>query len=589
MPTQADTGLATYNILVGDTPTLGSGDEISHTIRVLDIHVSREINKIPTARLTIVDGSVATADFGVSDSDVFLPGKNIEIKLGYRSQNQPVFKGIIIHVAHHIDANGSHLSVVCKHEVVKMTMGKKSRHYNEVTDSDVASLLLQENNIAQVSVATTTTTHEQLIQAQVSDWDFMISRMDINALLCLIDNDMVALQPLNADEPAVMDLLYGTHIYELDTEVDARTQFTSVSTYTWNFVDQEVQDITGDSKVASAAGSLSEQMLADIAGQPYEMRSAMYMTAEEQQQLADARQLRQTMSKIKGTVKFRGNAQVKPGSFVNLQGVGKYFNGKAFVGAVTHEYAEGSWFSVATLGWDEAFYAESVRGDAAVAETGVLSVMQGLQIGIVTDIIDPKGEGRVKVRLPVVEPESEGVFARVATLDAGSDRGTFFRPEVDDEVMVGFINNDAAHPIILGMLHSSAKPTPFEASEENDEKGYVSRSGIKISIHDGDKRIVMETPGGRKLTMDDQASTIMMEDDSGNSIAMENQGITVKTSGDLTLEAGGTLQLKAMQLAFNADGTAKLESNGGISLKSNGTAELKGAMVTVEGGLVKIN
>jgi uncharacterized protein involved in type VI secretion and phage assembly len=203
--------------------------------------------------------------------------------------------------------------------------------------------------------------------------------------------------------------------------------------------------------------------------------------------------------------------------------------------------------------------------------------------------MDPLGEGRVKVRLPMVNMNDEGIFARVATLDAGNNRGTFFRPELDDEVIVGFINEDPSHPVVLGMVHSSAKPTPMEPEDSNDKKGYVSRSEIKITIHDGDKSIVIETPGGRKFTMDDTAGTVKVEDPIGNVMVMDDNGISMESPKEISLKGGTKISFAAPEIAIKADMNISLEASAGLSLKSSGTADLEGAMVNIKGSLVKIN
>ena len=272
-----------------------------------------------------------------------------------------------------------------------------------------------------------------------------------------------------------------------------------------------------------------------------------------------------------------------------LEGLGDQFNGKAFVSALQHEIRLGNWETEATLGWQEDFFAEKFNPSSISSSSGQYSRIQGLHIGIVTDIMDPLGEGRVKVRLPLVNPNDAGIFARVATLDAGNNRGTFFRPEIDDEVIICFINDDPSHPVILGMVHSSAKTTPMQPEESNDKKGYVSRSEIKITIHDGDKSIVIETPGERKFTMDDTAGIIQVEDASGNIMTMDSSGIVLESPKEIMLKAGTTLSFAAPEIAIKADAKISAEAAAGLSLKSNGTTDLEGAMVNIKGSLVKIN
>ena len=84
----------------------------------------------------------------------------------------------------------------------------------------------------------------------------------------------------------------------------------------------------------------------------------------------------------------------------------------------------------------------------------------------------------------MISKDDEGIWARVASLDAGKERGFFFRPEIGDEVVVGFLDEDPRHAVILGMMSSSALPAPMKGSDDNHEKGYVSRSGMRLTFND---------------------------------------------------------------------------------------------------------
>ena len=101
----------------------------------------------------------------------------------------------------------------------------------------------------------------------------------------------------------------------------------------------------------------------------------------------------------------------------------------------------------------------------SIAPPQLLAPVAGLQAGVVTDNEDPAGEFRVRVRLPLVNDGDDGVWARVASLDAGAERGFFFRPEIGDEVLLGFLDDDPRQPVLLGMLHSSALAAPLRAEQ----------------------------------------------------------------------------------------------------------------------------
>ena len=119
----------------------------------------------------------------------------------------------------------------------------------------------------------------------------------------------------------------------------------------------------------------------------------------------------------------------------------------------------------------------------------------------------PNGENRILVRLPIIDNAAPGIWARVATLDAGENRGSFFLPELDDEVIVGFLNDDPRDAVVLGMLNSSAKPAPITAQDANHEKGFVTRSGMRVHFNDDTKTITIDTPAGNSIKLD-EGSTV---------------------------------------------------------------------------------
>jgi Rhs element Vgr protein len=582
MPTASNNrDLVTYTILSGSSASLTAADELPGVVPVIEIHIDSALNKIPTATLTVADGSVADQDFEVSRSRWLTPGKFIEIKAGYDGDNTTVFKGIVVANSHQIQDSGSLLVVTCKHETVRMTLGKKSRYYTEVMDSDVAEQLLAESGISDYKIITTDVVHEQLLQNQVSDWDFMMTRLDVNGLYYSVNQGKIVIGKAGTDGDSVLALTFGSNIVSLEASIDARTQSTSVLSYAWDQSVQDIEESEGEVSLSAYAGDRSADELAEVMGKAFEMRLSGGMSVQELQKLANAKKIRQLLAKIKGKVKFSGDSAVVPGVYITLSGLGDQFNGKVFVSGVQHEIGEGNWMTEATLGWEEAFFSEKIFPEHPVSSSGQYVATQGLHVGVVTDIVDPAGRGRIRVRLPIVGMAEDGIYARLATLDAGNNRGTFFLPEINDEVIVGFLGDDPNYPVVLGMLHSGANPPPIAPTDENNEKGYVSRSEIKVLFHDGDKRVSIETPGGRKLTLDDTNGLCSLEDAAGNKLVLDESGITLSSAKNLTLEAVSSLSISAPQLTIEADATAELSANGSLSVGSSGITEIKGSMVKI--------
>ena len=216
IPTKRPSDLATFTIKIDDA-------KIPVTVLVQSIVVQNEINKIPSARISILDGEPALQDFKVANQDLFVPGKPIEILAGYHSEETSIFKGIIIIHKIRIRNKGSQLIVDCKDEAVKLTVGRKSKYFFDKTDSDVIEEIIGDYNLNN-SIGATSVQHKELVQFDCTDWDFIISRLETNGCICVIDeNGIISKKPALDDDP-VLDLLFGATIMEFDSEMDARNQ-----------------------------------------------------------------------------------------------------------------------------------------------------------------------------------------------------------------------------------------------------------------------------------------------------------------------------------------------------------------------------
>jgi uncharacterized protein involved in type VI secretion and phage assembly len=181
----------------------------------------------------------------------------------------------------------------------------------------------------------------------------------------------------------------------------------------------------------------------------------------------------------------------------------------------------------------------------------------GVYPALVTDIVDPDGQGRVKVSLPWSPDDGGGyeAWARLATLMAGANRGTWFVPDVSDEVLVGFEGGDPRRPYVLGGLWngSDSPPETMDGAGRNDKKVVCSRKAVKVTLDDtdGQEQLVLETPGGQKVTLKDGPGSLTLEDSNGNSIKLEPSGVTVTAAAKVTVNAA-TAEISAATLTVNA-------------------------------------
>jgi Rhs element Vgr protein len=302
----------------------------------------------------------------------------------------------------------------------------------------------------------------------------------------------------------------------------------------------------------------------------------------ELQQWVNAKLLKHRLAKIRGQVKIDGTAAIAPGQIIELQGVGERFQGKLFVTAVRQQYENGNWQTNIQFGINPEWFAETYSVQQPMAGA-MLPAVEGLQVGVVTKLeSDPDGEDRIMVRIPVIHKDDEGTWCRVSSLDAGNERGMFFRPEIDDEVIVGFINNDPRYAIVLGMLNSSAKPAHLTASDDNHEKGYQSRSKMKMIFNDEKKSISIETPGGHKVLIDEDAKKIHLEDMNGNKLIMDKDGITIESIKEIKMKAATDMKMEGgSNVNLKGGSQTKVEGGAGAEISSGGATNVKGSIVNL--------
>ena len=176
--------------------------------------------------------------------------------------------------------------------------------------------------------------------------------------------------------------------------------------------------------------------------------------------------------------------------------------------------------------------------------TGLGGHWYGVYPALVMDIKDPDGQGRVKISLPWSPDGSSAryeAWARLATLMGGNNRGSWFIPDVNDEVLVSFAAGDPRWPFVLGSLWNGTDKSPqaMDGAGNNNLKVLRSRNGVKITLDDqnGQEKLLMETPGGQKVTLQDGPGVIEIQDSNGNSIKLESSGITINASAKVTVNA----------------------------------------------------
>lgn len=563
---------------------ISDGEALPMTIGVLDIAVWQEVNRVPRARITFLDGSSADQTFALSEKEHFIPGKDIEIQVGYHSDEEPIFKGIVTKHSIKIRPNGkSHLIVECAHPAVAMTKIRKSRYFYDSKESDAWEEIIQENKLSN-DIQSTDFVHTQLLQFESTDWDYIVSQAETNGLFVIGELDALSIQPPDFNQEVTEAVNFGATLLSLDAEIDASTQLSSVKGQTWDFSKTEITEIEATTQNPVTPGNLDIRALSEVVGQDEMLvRSNAKQPDEVLQKWADATLLRHELAKVRGRAQFQGIPQMKAGKIIELQGLGDRFNGKAFVSGVKHEISKGNWLIDVQFGLDAKPFAQQFEVGTLPA-AGLNPTVNGLQIGVVTQLEgDPDGDERILVNIPLMHADDRGVWTRLATTGAGDGRGIVNRPELGDEVVLGFVNDDPNSPMVLGSLHSSNLPAPLPASDDNYEKGWITKSEIELLINDEEKSVTVKLPSGKELHLSDDADEIAIKDDHNNTILLNADGITLESGKDIIFKtSSGDIKMEAVNVNATAQSAAKIEASGTAELSSSGST-------TVKGGIVQIN
>lgn len=534
---------------------LSNGKAIPPHWDVLSIDICREVGRIPSAAVRIADGDAAQQQFAVSNEAFWAPGAAIEIKLRYETQEDvTVFRGVVMRHGVEASASGSVLVVTCKDAAARLTAARRSAVFRDKSDSAILKELITAADLELGSIPDTSPTHAEMVQYDCTPWDFICSRADVQGLLVAVEDGKVWMKKMAVPGSPQHHLRYGLdEIFDLEIEADASHQPEAVESVAWDLKQHQPTSASKAEDVQLSPGNLDGAKLGEAVGNgTRRLCHPVPLAEEELAAWANAGMARSRMALLRGRLSIPGDGAFKLLDVVRISGVGQRFNGKAVLTGLRHRVDAAGWLTDVQFGISpERFVQKPDILDAPAA--GLLPAVNGLQIGIVADFEeDPDKELRCKVILPGVDAKKDAaVWARLAGPDAGSGRGYLFRPEPNDEVVVGFLNGDPRCPVILGSLFGSKNPPPEALGpidDKNEKRGIVTKKGLKIGFVDGDETSLYIETKKAKVLLDDGNETLSLTDKHGNSITLDKDGIVIKSAKALTLEAADAVQIKGSEV-----------------------------------------
>lgn len=519
-------------------------------------------------------------------------GKEVEVsaKPADGGQGRAIFRGEITALEPDF-GEGTHatLMVHAYDRSHRLHRGTHSRAYLQVTDSDLANRIVRDAGL-RAQVEATSEVHQHVVQRNQTYMEFLGERARrIGYEFYVEDKTLHFHKP--AQGSAALQLEWGRELRWFRPRLSLVEQVDEVFVKGWDV--KARQAITGHATRGQAAPRIGErqtgQQMASAAfsGSSRVVVDVSVASQAEADTVAQAILDEITGAFVEAEGECWGQPDLRAGKAVELRALGRRLSGTYLVTEATHVFPKEG-------GYITRFSVHGRRPDTLSA----LLLPPGQQasgrmepmVGIVTNNNDPEGWGRVKVKFPWLSDDVESAWARIAAPGAGPERGLYWLPEVNDEVLVAFEQGDINRPYVIGGLWNGADKPPLPNSQslaggEVRRRILKTRAGHTVTLTDGsDAAVIVETAGGHRLTLADEKKQVRLETAGGLTLAMDDNSREVK------LEAGGNLTVKS-GTNLTIEATGKLELKGAtFSLAASGKGEVNGGgMLEVKGGLVKIN
>jgi uncharacterized protein involved in type VI secretion and phage assembly len=209
-------------------------------------------------------------------------------------------------------------------------------------------------------------------------------------------------------------------------------------------------------------------------------------------------------------------------------------------------------------------------GQIRAAETESSRIYEPV-IGIITDNKDPSKLGRVRLKIPVLSDKDSTYWCPIVMLGAGKNRGWFFIPEKDDEVLVMFEHGDLNRPLVVGALWNGKDKPPDKNPGGNPRRVLKSRKGSKITFDDDKQQLIIEDGCGKgKITFDSQANKITIEALDGDvCFQSPNDEMTIVAQGGIELNASKNIEIHAGDQILLGAQTINVKG-GNVTISSSG-------------------
>lgn len=493
------------------------------------------------------------------DGDLFRLGAEVRLGAGdVEGKGKPIMVGEITALEPSLEQENMVLVVRGYDRSHRLLRGNHTRTFLGRTDDDIVRQIAREAGL-KADIDPVGAEHPYVIQHNLSDLAFLRERATRIGYQVTVEEGTLRFRRAAGQPPKALALEWGNRLTSFRARLSAAAQPSEVQVRGWD--QRAKRPILGVARAPSEQPQVNDKQSAGQAAERAFGGPATLVVSErpvanqgEAERLAQA-----VLDQVGGDYLLaegvcRGEPTLRAGTTVEIGNLGKRLSGSYIVTSTRHSYTPRD-------GYTTTFFVTGRRPGgllAAIAPASEPPRVAGVVIGLVSNIGDPEGLGRVKVSFPWLDESHESDWARLALPWAGNGRGVFAALEVGDEVLVAFEHGDMARPYIVGCLWNGRDKPPAAA------------------VAEGRRLILLHTAGEQMISLDDVARTIEVKN-GAQRVTLDGAGRAVRLESDNTVELKGP-------------GGALRIGPGGVELSSKATLDVRAsAVLSINGSLVKIN
>lgn len=453
----------------------------------------------------------------------------------------------------------------------RLHRGLYNRSFQNMTDSDIVRKIATEVGIKLGTIDESGPPHDYVFQENQTNMEFLRERAARIGFELFMQNpdgedtqSQLNFRNPKSDQDLTLKWLKDLHSFRV--RVSSAEQVKQVEVRGWDYTQKRpiVSTAQSENTLTHTENGKGSDTSTKFNGQPPTPKMILvdqpFFNPKEADIMAQALCDELGGQFIYADAKAEGNALIRPGRVLKLEdmvdgqgepiGMGQY-NGKYYITETRHSYHERVYTTE--------FSVRGLRGGdllTTLAPKTYLQPGQTLLVGIVTDIEDPEGMGRVKVKFPTLTEEHSSNWARVVAVGAANHRGFDCLPEINDEVLVAFEHGDIHRPYIIGGVWNG-KDAPPEPVSESVQDGKVrlrtikTRTGHEIQFVEEDKGsskagVYIETAGHHKIRINDSEKFIEIETTGGHKLSLNDM------DGSITMSSQGPVIIAGKAIMLNA-------------------------------------